>query len=495
MGANPMTAKFESLVAGLVVVAAIHGAPQAAPFAYIANQGSNSVTVVDLATATVVASIPVGNTPYGVAADASGRFVYVTVQGTDTLAIIDAAANAVVGHMPLDPSPLGPYGVAVSPAGDRVYVANDASGTVTVIDTASRQVVAAVAVGVNPQMIVANAGGTRIYVSNTGSNTVSVIDAATATVVATIPVGTRPLGLAADPTGARVYVVNQISQNVSVIDTAVNAIVATIPVGSRPLLEDAVGIAVDSAGTRAYVTQPLANQVSVIDLAAGAVVATIASRSYPFAVAVSPDGTRVYVTNSFSNDISMIDAATRTVVGRINVGPIPTSIGQFVGPGPGASTTAVAVEYYHASLDHYFITHAAREIAALDGGALAGWERTGGSFKVWTAAQVATSPVCRYYIPPGLGDSHFFGRGTVECNDTGRANPRFVLEDASFMHMRLPLAGACPAGTTPVYRVFSNRSDANHRYMADRAVREQMVARGWMAEGDGSDLVVMCAPQ
>jgi hypothetical protein len=45
-----------------------------------------------------------------------------------------------------------------------------------------------------------------------------------------------------------------------------------------------------------------------------------------------------------------------------------------------------------------------------------------------------------------------------------------------------------------VYRVFSNRPDANHRYTIDRAVRDDMVARGWIAEGDGPDRVVMCAP-
>jgi hypothetical protein len=30
--------------------------------------------------------------------------------------------------------------------------------------------------------------------------------------------------------------------------------------------------------------------------------------------------------------------------------------------------------------------------------------------------------------------------------------------------------------------------------MIDRAARDQMVAKGWLAEGDGPDLVVMCAP-
>ena len=89
--------------------------------------------------------------------------------------------------------------------------------------------------------------------------------------------------------------------------------------------------------------------------------------------------------------------------------------------------------------------------------------------------------------------SHFFGRGIVECNATGAAHPTFVLEDPNFMYVFLPAAGVCPGGTTPIYRVFSNRPDANHRYMTDRAVRNQMVARGWLAEGDGPDLVVMCA--
>ena len=37
------------------------------------------------------------------------------------------------------------------------------------------------------------------------------------------------------------------------------------------------------------------------------------------------------------------------------------------------------------------------------------------------------------------------------------------------------------------------RADTNHRYTTDRAVRARMVAKGWVAEGDGADLVVMCA--
>jgi subtilisin family serine protease len=156
-------------------------------------------------------------------------------------------------------------------------------------------------------------------------------------------------------------------------------------------------------------------------------------------------------------------------------------------------STATVVEYYNASLDHYFITWVAAEQANLDAGNTpTRWTRTGATFKAWSAGQPGTSPVCRYYIPPGLGDSHFFGRGTAECDATGQKNPTFVLEDPAFMQMVLPVNGTCPAGTQPVYRVFSGRADANHRYMTDAAVRDAMVARGWIAEGDGPDRVVMC---
>lgn len=153
------------------------------------------------------------------------------------------------------------------------------------------------------------------------------------------------------------------------------------------------------------------------------------------------------------------------------------------------------VEYYNAVLDHYFITWNATEQANLDAGKTpTRWSRTGYAFHAYLTPLATTSPVCRYYLPPQFGDSHFFGRGTAECDATGLAHPEFRLEDPQFMHTILPTAGTCPAGTIPVYRVFSNRPDANHRYMTDRSIRDQMVAKGWLAEGDGPDLVVMCAP-
>jgi carboxypeptidase C (cathepsin A) len=56
-------------------------------------------------------------------------------------------------------------------------------------------------------------------------------------------------------------------------------------------------------------------------------------------------------------------------------------------------------------------------------------------------------------------------------------------------------SGACPASTMPVYRVFDNRTDANHRYLTSTDLRAGMQAQGWILEGFGPDAVVMCASQ
>jgi len=162
----------------------------------------------------------------------------------------------------------------------------------------------------------------------------------------------------------------------------------------------------------------------------------------------------------------------------------------------GAPTRVTLVEYYHAAFDHYFITWMPAEIALLDAGTtIKGWTRTGKSFTALMNAGEGTAAVCRIYIPPGKGDGHFFGRDAAECDGTMAKNPTFILEDPAFFHLYPPSAGNCAMGTVAVYRLYSNRADANHRYTTDRAVRDAMVAKGWLAEGDGPDIVAMCAPQ
>ena len=104
--------------------------------------------------------------------------------------------------------------------------------------------------------------------------------------------------------------------------------------------------------------------------------------------------------------------------------------------------------------------------------------------------------MCRFYLPPPQ-DSHFYSASPDECAAVASRFPTFVLEAPDVFYIPLPdtTTGACPAGTIPVYRLYNNRPDANHRYTTDPAIKAQMLAKGYIAEGYGPDAVIMCAPQ
>jgi hypothetical protein len=82
----------------------------------------------------------------------------------------------------------------------------------------------------------------------------------------------------------------------------------------------------------------------------------------------------------------------------------------------GAPATPRLVEFYNAAQDHYFITAAPNEIADLDAGAHPGRERTGLAFDADAPDARGASAVCRFYIPPALGDSHFYSASAEECS-------------------------------------------------------------------------------
>jgi hypothetical protein len=174
-------------------------------------------------------------------------------------------------------------------------------------------------------------------------------------------------------------------------------------------------------------------------------------------------------------------------------------------------TLVTAVEYYAAARDHYFISASATDIDALDSGTIPGWERTG---KALAVAEVAVtnlgieytyygSAVCRFYIPPEEGDSHFFSGSSAECAEVAQRFPEFVLESSSAFYVTLPnpANGDCPVmpgfidgdiPLQPVFRLWNRRTDTNHRYTTSVDVRSEMIARGWVPEGYGPAGVAMC---
>ena len=166
------------------------------------------------------------------------------------------------------------------------------------------------------------------------------------------------------------------------------------------------------------------------------------------------------------------------------------------------AATLEAIEYYNATLDHYFVTALADEIAPLDAGAFAGWQRTGQHFTVFDPAtpMAGALPVCRFYGIPAAGlDSHFYSASAAECAAVLQRFPGVWVEETdNAFGIFLPDAatGQCPANSVPVYRAWNGRVDSNHRFTTDPATLQAMVAKGYVAEGYGPPPmpVAMCSP-
>src|SRR4249919_3779231 len=74
---------------------------------YVSNQIDGTVSVIDISTGAVSATIPVGNSPIGVSITPDGRHIYVANFGDGTVSMINTETNAVsaiiaAGRGPID---------------------------------------------------------------------------------------------------------------------------------------------------------------------------------------------------------------------------------------------------------------------------------------------------------------------------------------------------------------------------------------------------------
>jgi YVTN family beta-propeller protein len=302
-----------------LVVALVCSPAAAQCDAYVAQNASNSVWVINTMTDMAVAVIPVQFSPLGVAIAPNGKFAYVTNTGAvcdlcpfnqpSSVSVIDTATYNVVATIPVGQYPAA---IAIAPNGAFAYVANFNSNSVSVIDTTTNTVTATISVGTGPWGIAITPNGAFAYVANYTAASVSVISTTTNTVVATVAMGNPAWGVTITPNGAFAYVTTPASNNVSVINTATNTVVATVTAGCGP-----TSVAITPNGAFAYTTNACDSTVSVINTATNTVVATVAVGSQPQNIAITPDGAFAYTSNFMTGNLSVINTVTNTVADTV----------------------------------------------------------------------------------------------------------------------------------------------------------------------------------
>nr|WP_067279424.1 beta-N-acetylglucosaminidase domain-containing protein [Streptomyces jeddahensis] len=248
--------------------------------AYAANQGSDTVSVIDVAQARVTATVAVGRVPAGLSLTPDGGTLWVANYTDGTVQPIDTVRLTAGTPIPVGD---GPENMAITPDGKTLYVANIHDNTVSPVDLTTGKAGAAIPVGPSPFNVVAAPDGKTVYVSNSGGSTVTPIDTATNDTEPTFLVSGQAYGLALSPDGRTLWVSPSNGDTVTPVDTVTGAPGTTVKVG-----RSAFDVALDWNGATAYVTTADAGELVPVDIASGATGSPLTTGAYPLAVALTP---------------------------------------------------------------------------------------------------------------------------------------------------------------------------------------------------------------
>lgn len=309
---------------------------------YVTNFLSNDVSVIDLNAGRVMATIPVGKGPTGMAVSPDIQQVYVANSLSGTISVISTAINQVTDTIPI-PSfyrASAPFGLAITHDGTKVYATNLDDGTVRVIDTRSKKVVDTITKAYDwaPRYIALSPDGEYAWAIGTGDGKVSVIRTDDNQVVARIWGLPSARHMAFTPDGSRAYITGEKVDRVYVIDTRSYALLSVIhfPPGSAPITLD---ISPDSrfAMISNFNGKPTKLDIDPRSPTYHKVLAEVPpTSSYQYCIVVSPDSRFAYLSNQADrgttpNSINVIDVNPQSathgkIIYSIRVGQQPWGI-------------------------------------------------------------------------------------------------------------------------------------------------------------------------
>jgi YVTN family beta-propeller protein len=264
---------------------------------YATVASASHLARISLSTLTLVDTVPVGGAPTGVAFSPDGGTAYVTNQTSGSLGVVNVATDSQVATVAVNAMP---FVTMPSPDGSRIVVTGN-SDSIFVVNASTKSVVASLHVGGAPNGVVFNATGSRIYVSNFLDGTVVEVNPATPAVLRTFTTGGQPQGLALSADGSELYIANQ-SGWLEVRSIATGARLDSVPLGGA-----AFGLARSPDNSLLYVGLYAVGKVMIVDRATHQVISSVATGGSPRRIAFTADSKHAVI----ANNAGWVDVVTR----------------------------------------------------------------------------------------------------------------------------------------------------------------------------------------
>ena len=307
----------------------------------VANKAEATVSLIDLDSATVVATLPAGVGPHEVGISPDGRFAMVTNYGNressgNSLTMIDIGAAAVVKTIDLGEY-LSPHGVEWVDSGTIAVTAED-NKALLVIDVATEEVISAIDTDQDvSHMVSLGEDGKRAYVTNIGSGSLTVIDLESGERIANIPTGEGAEGIAVS--GKQIWVTNRGDDTISILGTESLEVAAELSSKGFPIRATATPsgqILVTRANAGDMVVYDTKNFQEVLTVTFDLKSMDVEDRlfgdrfgdsSVPIGVVVDETGQRAFVAHANADVITEIDLQSGTIVRPLTAGKEPDGMG------------------------------------------------------------------------------------------------------------------------------------------------------------------------
>ncbi len=186
------------------------------------------------------ARAPGSRYPAGIAVSRRGNFLYVAENMSDDLAIVDVATSRVVKRLPTDHYP---FAVEAAP-NDKVYVSAWGADTISIFQTrvdGTLKTAGKLRVGPRPSALLSNASGSRLFVALAATDQVATVDTAKKKVLRYLSdaapagpsEGSTPNALALSRDETQLFAAEADNNAIAVLDVSENRAVRSTPVSLK----------------------------------------------------------------------------------------------------------------------------------------------------------------------------------------------------------------------------------------------------------------------
>lgn len=327
---------FVLALAAMGIGTAAIAAPAAQDRVYTADQNSNTVSVIDPSSNTLLGQIRLGNprpdvlsplykgevNVHGLGFSPDHKTLIAISTVTNSAAFIDTATNKVKGIAYVGRNPHEGF---FTPDGKEAWIVVRGEDYLAVIDPVTLKEKARIQTTSGPGMVIFSKDGKRAFLANSFNPVVEVIDVAQRKVIKKIPV-VSPFSpfIQITPDGKEVWSTHKDVGKVTRIDTTSLEVKGVIDTG---FITNHLAFAPNGGRTLAYVTVGGENAVKIFTTdAAAQLVKTVPVGALPHGIWASGDGSRVYVGLENGDAVDVIDTATNDVVSHIPIGQAPQAL-------------------------------------------------------------------------------------------------------------------------------------------------------------------------